>query len=219
MKYLIMYFLSYFIFICNQKKDHDNKNAELVNEDKISSIILKDAPFLHVGLTMNALNKKEIYATLTIKNNSMDSIMLYKSLFPFDGKINNQVFSIFSANTYEDVKYNGPRVKYMMSTEKADEGTIIPDLSKENFFILYSGDTLLFQANIAQVYDFGKYTSGDEFKIIPTIENPYVSFNYKQIYEVDSIDGKKKPVYHHISFPYNKNIDSMRLNFRISGNK
>jgi hypothetical protein len=206
------------MYTCTLKRSQNiQKNGIEKKMDKLTPIIEKDALFIDLRLTIDALSRKEIYADLSIKNNSKDSLLLYKILFPFNGDINYPVFSIFSAKTYDDVTYLGPLVKYKKLRDDDEGETVIPDMSKDNFVVLHSGETISFKTNIAQSYDFGKYKAGDEFNIVPSITNPYVSFDYKQVYEIDSVDGLKKPVYYYITFPRHENIDSMRLKFKLQG--
>jgi hypothetical protein len=196
------------IFITFQSCGHSN--------DRRPSVIDKDAQFLHVSLEISPKDKRNIIADLRILNTSEDSILLYKPLFPFDDKIGWPCFSIFNAKSYDQVPFARPIGKFK-TYDPYDEGEtiIIPENEPDKYFILHGGESLAFHINLADWYNFKSYPSGETFKVVPTISNPLVSFDYKQQYEKDSVDGQMKPVFHYISLPQKSDVDSMRVRFTL----
>jgi hypothetical protein len=200
---ILLTFLLFIVATCSNREG-----------DNLPSHISKDANFLDVNITVQPVSKKEIWTEMSIKNNSKDSILLYKPLFPIDGQMKSPSFSIFSAKTYKEVPYLGPTVRYVNQSD-ADEGeSIIPNISRDKFFVLHSQETVLFKINIAKFYDFESFDSGEEFRLVPAIAYPDVSFDYQQVFETYSADIKK-PVFYFITLPTNDNIDSMRVKFKL----
>ncbi|HLP35641.1 hypothetical protein [Lacibacter sp.] len=184
------------------------------NDKRTPSTIYKDADFLHVTLEVYPKNKETILADLRISNTSKNSVLLYKPLFPFNGKMAFPCFSIFNAESFEQVSFSKPIGKFK-TYDPYDEGEeiIIPESTPEKYFTLHGGETVAFQVNLSDWYHFKSSYSGQTFKVVPSISNPLVSGDYKQQYEKDSVDGQMKPVFCHIMLPKKSDVDSMRVKF------
>lgn len=177
-----------------------------------TSTIDKFAPFLHLKLNVLPKDHNTILADFSIRNNSKDSILLYKPLLPFDGKIIFPCFSIFNAKTYDQVSFSKsvPRLS-IYSDKRIDDAENIP----EKYFTLHSGETVVFKVNLPDWYNFRHEKSGEVFKIVPSVSLPYINFSYQQQYEKDSLGGQMKPVFYHLTLPEKNDIDSMRVSFTI----
>lgn len=208
MKYLFLILSSFILFSCGG----NNNEPSSVFSKKRSSTIDKFASFLHVELKISPKDKTIILADLSIRNTSKNSILLYKPLFPFDGKIVFPCFSIFNAKTYEQVEFSKPVPDLSIYT---DEGITKDENTPDRYYTLRGGETVRFQLNLADFYDFKYQKTGEAFKVVPSISLPYVDFRYKQQFEKDTVDGKMKPVYYHLTLPEKRDIDSMRVKFTL----
>ncbi|MBD0332798.1 MAG: hypothetical protein ICV66_09090 [Chitinophagaceae bacterium] len=208
MKYLV--FIISFFSLCSCGGSHDGRSS--VPSKERSSTIDKFATFLHVELQILLKDKTTVLANMSIRNTSEDSILLYKPLFPFDGKIDFPCFSIFNANTYEQVEFSKPVPKLSIYSDECIEDA---ENTVDKYFTLHSNETIQFKINLADWYDFRHEKSGEAFKVVPSISLPYVDFRYRQKFEKDTVDGKMKPVYYFLTLPEKRDIDSMRVKFTL----
>jgi hypothetical protein len=193
-----------------------SNNQDLNRNRQFSPIIAKWDLCLDLKVSVRPISTKEIYADLTYTNRSGDSILLYKSLFPFNNTISEDIFSIFQSEDHEMIKYTGPRNgNYLKLGPDDDKGIVIPDTLREKFIMLLPGDSLQFYVNIASAYDFSRPTQKKDLTIFPSIYLPAVTADFKQIFEKDSLDNKEKPVYYIVTLPRNRNLDSMQIKFSI----
>src|SRR5215204_327996 len=103
-----------------------------------SPIIVKDGSFVYTELSVRSLSKSEIYADISFRNNSEDSILVYKKLLPLEGELKTKnIFSIFDSETFDQIIYTGTRAgHYLKVAPDDDEGVVVPDLTPGNFIIL-----------------------------------------------------------------------------------
>lgn len=183
----------------------------------ISSIIIKDGSFIFIQMAIDVKSKSEIIASISYTNKSSDPLLFYKALLPIEGKLQENIFSIFKSTTLENLKYTGTKsTDYVKTAPDDDEGVIIPDLLVDKFVILYPEETIAFKIDLYDYYDFGKGNINSTFLIAPSGYLPAVSPDYKQVTEKDSLDGNYKPVYYDITLPKKISIDSMRIEFRFN---
>lgn len=196
-------------------------NCQMDNSEQIkdtSPIIIKDASFIHVYLSVTTYSDQEIKANLILTNKGNDSILIYKSLLPCKGEVQTKIFSIFCLDNYESVPFLGVTSEKLLFVSADDEeGVIIPKLFPENFINFKSGDSLKFETNLAKYYKFGSSLLVDnkDFAATFSILLPVVSYDYKQVLELDTLEGKQKPLYYHITLPRSSDIDSMRVYFKV----
>jgi hypothetical protein len=206
MKFLVFIISFFSLYSC---EGSNNEPSSVLSKER-SSTIDKFATFLHVKLEISPKDKTTILADLSIRNTSKNSIILYKSLFPVDGKIVFPCFSIFNAKSYNQVEFSKPIPKLSIYS---DEGHKEAENTADKYITLYSNETIQFRVNLADWYDFRQAKSGEVFKVVPSISLPYVDFRYRQQFEKDTVDGKMKPVYYFITLPDKRDIDSMRVKF------
>jgi len=179
-----------------------------------SSIIVKDGSFVYTELSVRSLSTSEIYADISFRNNSENSVLFYKILLPLDGKLKTDIFSIFDSETFDQIIYTGTRAgHYLKTAPDDDEGEVIPNLTPGNFIILPPHQNLSCTVNLSRFYDFSEVKKGTKLSLAYAIFLPAVSLDYKQLYEIDSVDNKMKPVYYDLTLPKKQDIDSMRVKF------
>ena len=140
-------------------------------------------------------------------NNSEDSLLFYKILLPLDGKLKTDIFSIFDSKTFDQIVYKGTRTGHYL------KGVIVPDLAPNNFIVFLPHQNLSYTVNLSRFYDFSEIRTGTKLSLAYAMDLPAVSLDYKQLYEIDSVDNKMKPVYYDLTLPKKQDIDSMRVKF------
>lgn len=184
------------------------------NGKERSPIIVNDGSFIYTELSVRSLSEDEIYADIAFTNNSVDSFLFYRILLPLDGKLKSDIFSIFDSKTLDQIVYTGTRAgKYLKEAPDDDEGVVVPDMTPGNFVILLPHQNVSYTVNLSKYYDFSDVKKGTTLSLAYGIFLPAVSLDYKQLYEIDSVDNQMKPVYYDLALPKKQDIDSMRVKF------
>jgi len=182
-----------------------------------SPIIVKEATFMNIGLTISGKSHEEVYADMSIINTLDDTILFYKNLLPINNELKEKLFSIFDAEEYNNLGFESSRKdEYLKTAPDDDEGVVIPVLKPENFMKLVPNQKYEYRINLSQYYNFDKFKDKSMFYVVPSFYLPVVNNNYKQVFEQDTVDLKEKPLYYHLGLSgKNNDVDSKRILFEI----
>jgi len=200
-KFDLVYFI---VFACFLSCDKKVKNTP----DTIS----KEVDFISAKLDIQVVSKDQIIALTTIQNTSKDTVLLYKPLLPCGINFENQ-FGLLSAKTYNPVDFKRKRNEKYID----DDGYyIIPSLEPDKLFYLLPDSSISCSLNLAELYDFKRNADNEEneFLISYSVFMPVIK-ELAHIAEIDSVDGRMKPVYYFIIANNSKNIDSIRVPFNL----
>lgn len=195
----------------NNTNHADEENKKAVKD----IVIVKEAPFIHLQLNVQAYSADSILAKLTITNNSDSNLEIYKPLLPYNG-YTEDLYSILEKTSYERLAFNGVGHESHLNYEDGPSVYIEPKFNSDRFVVLQPKQSLEVESNITHRFEFEKFLKKGhrEFKLVYAMEWPYV-VNGKQVMEIDSNDHQMKPVYFGASLPENNDPDLMRVDFRI----
>lgn len=185
-----------------------------MKEKKRPLIIVEEAQFVEVSLSLNAVSSDSIVATVSIFNSGDDSLLVYKPLLP--GALSYDVFGVLTYPESETIDYIKPKREEYDYYEDGVFEYLIPNMKMEEFEQFAPHETKLFSENIAHNFNLSKFLKRgkQDFSIVYSVYVPLIQ-NKIHVKRVDKIDGASKPVYLFITSKENDSTASRRVKFTI----
>jgi hypothetical protein len=180
------------------------------NQNQLSSEIIEVNSNLVASLVITPNSERNVIALLSYKNLSdKDTFFMYKPLLPDGDNILEELFGGFAVSDYTPIIYTGKNPR--------SDTLIKPILQPNNFIFLLPKTQVSYKINLAKNFDFESLYKKNKksFAISIGVFMPAINSKYEQIYKIDTLDKVSKPLYYHITFPENKDVDSMRVYFTI----
>jgi len=215
MKRFIFFICIFSLAKCETHHDSSmQKNANESSKERPLGIN-KPAKFIRVQLKVYPYSDDSILVKTIITNTDSLDFTFYKPLLPFEN-FTEDLFSIIEKNSYNKLRFCGHNHEKHMMYANGPSEFIIPELVNDQLVILKPNQTMEIESNIAHIYEFKNYLNKGlrNFKISYMMSFPFIT-KERQVSELDSVDGKLKPVYYVVGLPEKDDPDSMRVEFKV----
>jgi len=196
MRYIYLIITLVLTNFCEKNIYTSNNNIQTFDK-RCGDFITLDCEKVYSDITINAISLEKIIATVTIFNDSTETIWLYKPLLP-QGNLSGESFNILDVSKLKELF---PRGFKPFDDRRYPEDTVLKsylltDIADSNLIQLTPFTKCTFQMNLSDKFDFNYFLQKkiDTCMIGFVASMPY-TLNWKHVTQKDECDNNLKPVF------------------------